>query len=251
MNHKTDISILIVTHNHQDYIEDLILSLKKFNYTNTYFCDAFSTDKTLSILQSNEVNLLKKTVLEGFSKNNNDLIRHFNLDSKYYLLLNPDMFFDEDFIHKLYLEIEANPKIGITTPLLYYPNNNIQTTWKKFPSVFHVLKKRLGLIKSQNEKQLQSEYIDWCLGACMLISNKLLKQNQTLLDERYRLYCEDVDICFEAKQKDLLVKGVKTAKAFHHHNDMNSKSFFSKYNLWNLQSIIKFALKWNIKYYAK
>lgn len=253
MNFKQDISILVVTHNHEDFIGKLINSLEQFNYTNAFFCDANSSDNSLKIIQNSSFsnNLLQKTVLEGFSKNNNDLIRHFNLNSKYYLLVNPDLYFDEDFIFKLYQVMENDNAIGIATPLIYYPNKTIQITWKKFPSVMHVVKKRAGFIKSDDEIQMKSGVIDWCLGACMLISNKLIKNNGTLLDERYRLYCEDVDICFEAKQKKLKVIGVKEAHAYHHLGNKNTKFIFSKYNYWNIKSILKFAFKWNVKYYAR
>jgi N-acetylglucosaminyl-diphospho-decaprenol L-rhamnosyltransferase len=253
VNFKQDISILVVTHNHAEFIEKLIHSLEQFNYTNVFFCDANSSDDSLNIIQNSSFsnNILHKTTLEGFSKNNNDLIRHFRLNSKYYLLLNPDLYFDEDFIFKLYQVIEKDSSTGIVTPLIYYPNKTIQTTWKKYPSVFHVLKKRAGFIKSDEEIQMSSGEIDWCLGACMLISKTLLKNNGTLLDDRYRLYCEDVDICFEAKQKNLKVIGVSEAHAYHHLGNKNTKFIFSKYNFWNIKSIIQFALKWNVKYYAR
>ena len=145
-----DISILIVTHNHSKYLESLINSLIKFEYKNVFFCDAASTDKTPEILMSSpfKKNVLLKQELEGFSKNNNDLIRHFELKSQYYLLLNPDTYFTEDFLKVLYEQIQENPKIGIVAPLLKYPNGDIQVTWKKFPSVINVFKKRLGLLKA-------------------------------------------------------------------------------------------------------
>lgn len=253
MSLKNDISILIVTHNHEDFIGNLITSLEKFEYSNVYICDANSSDNTLEILEKSSFNknILIKNTLESFSKNNNDLIRKFNLKSKYYLLLNPDLFFDQDFIKSLYYKMESDSSIGIATPTIFYPNKNLQVTWKKFPSVAQVIKKRLGFFKTENETQSISDDIDWCLGACMLISSSLLKPNGTLLDERYRLYCEDVDICFEAKQKKLKVKGVKEAYAFHHLNEMSSKKIFSKYNYWNVCSIIKFAVKWNYKYLIK
>ena len=247
---KDQISILIVTHNHCDFIDDLLKSLSKFNYSNTYFCDALSTDGTLEKIMRSpfKKNLLSKTVLEGFSKNNNDLIRYFNLNSKYYLLLNPDTFFNMDFLKNLYNKMESNTNIGISTPILKYPNGNMQVTWKKFPSFFTVLKKRLGVMKTKEETQMKGPNIDWCLGACMLISDKLLKENQTLLDERYRLYCEDIDICFEAHSKNLDVVGVEDCFVFHNLNEKSSKNIFSKYNLWNISSIIKFVFKWNYKY---
>lgn len=250
MSKITDISILVVTHNHADYIQALLNSLENNGYSNVYICDANSSDDTVEILKKSYLknHLLLKNKLEGFSKNNNDLIRHFNLKTKYYLLLNPDLYFENDFIDKLYHEIEKDNSIGIITPQILYPNGKIQTTWKKFPSVLHVIKKRLKMVSSKKEKQLETRNIDWCLGACMLISHVLLKQNNTLLDERFRLYCEDVDICFEAHTKKLKVIGEKSVTAYHHLNELSSKNILSKYNWWNIQSIFKFALKWNFKY---
>ena len=253
MHHKKDISILIVTYNHEDYVYQLIQSLEHFDYKNVFFCDANSSDNTVNIIENSifKDNILKKKRLEGFSKNNNDIIRYFKLETKYYLLLNPDLYFDEDFIISLYEKMESNPLIGIATPIILYPNKTLQKTWKKFPSVWIVIKKRLGITKTDDEDQMNCSNIDWCLGACMMITNKLLKPNGSLLDERYRLYCEDVDICFEAKQKKLLVFGVKDSYAYHHLNEMSSKRIFSKYNYWNISSIVKFAFKWKWRYFVK
>jgi len=252
MRHKTEISILIVTHNHDKFIKKLLDSLDLFDYDNVYICDANSSDHTLSIIQESRYskNLIIKKNLEGFSKNNNDLIKHFKLNTKYFLLLNPDIYFQEDFILKLFNKMEEDDSIGITTPLLLYPNGAIQASWKKFPNFIYVIKKRVGLIKSNEEKQMQTEFIDWCLGACMLIRSKYFLKNQKILDERYRLYCEDIDICFQAKFNNHKVIGVLDAKAYHYLNEKSSK-VLSKYNYWNISSIFKFIFKWNFHYFLK
>ena len=251
MGKEIDISILVVTHNHGDFIQKLLDSLTSFNIKNVYFCDAKSTDNTAEILLNSAYgeSVVVKKELEGFSKNNNDLIRYFNLKTKYFLLLNPDTYFEMDFIEVLYKAIENNPKIAITTPTLKYPDGRLQKTWKHFPNFINVFKKRLGILKALDESQMQGPEIDWCLGACMLISDKLLKENECLLDERYRLYCEDIDICFEAHNKGFKVIAVSDAIVFHHLNETSSKNIFSKYNFWNIKSIIKFTIKWNVKYY--
>lgn len=248
-----DVSILVVTHNHSDFIGKLLASLERFGYSNVFFCEAKSTDGTATILSQSSFaeNVLYKSDLEGFSKNNNDLIRHFNLNSRYYLLLNPDTCFDVDFLRELKCVVQNDPSVAIAAPVLKYPDGRNQVSWKKFPGFITVFKKRMGILKSQKELQMMGPEIDWCLGACMLISNVLLKQNQTLLDERYRLYCEDIDICFEAKQKKLKVLGVNSTYVYHNLNEKSAKHIFSKYNLWNIASILKFILKWNIKYIVK
>lgn len=250
MTQENPISILIVTHNHSEYIDKLLESLIRFDIKNVFFCDAKSTDDTPTKLLSSPFKdkVLLKNTLEGFSKNNNDLIRHYNLKSEYFLLLNPDTFFDINFIEILYDKIKTDNRIGIVAPILKYPDGRLQVTWKAFPNFINVVKKRLGFLKAPQEKQMQGPEIDWCLGACMLISNRLLKPNNNLLDERYRLYCEDIDICFEAQSKNLKVLGLKETYIYHHLNENSSKNILSKYNLWNITSILKFVLKWNINY---
>lgn len=245
-----DVSILVVTHNHSDFIQKLLNSLESFNYTNAYFCDAASKDGTKEILLKSVFaeNLLLKNKLEGFSKNNNDLIRYFELDTPYFLLLNPDTYFDMDFISILLNEICKSKEIGIISPLLKYPNGNIQVTWKRFPSIITVIRKRLGILKATDEFQMPGPLIDWCLGACMLITHDMLGSDKTLLDERYRLYCEDIDICFSARQKKLKVIGSTKAYIYHSLNERSSRNIFSKYNWWNLKSILQFILKWNISF---
>src|SRR5690606_7913028 len=106
----------------------------------------------------------------------------------YFLLLNPDTFFESNFVVDLLAVMEADNSIGIACPILKYPDGRIQTTWKMFPSFANVVKKRLGVMKAEQEFQMKGPIIEWCLGACMLISTKLMKNGQTLLDERYRLY---------------------------------------------------------------
>lgn len=247
------VNILVVTHNHSQYIDSLIESLSKFNIEDVYFCDAKSTDDTLKKLLDSpyKESVLIKDTLESFSKNNNDLIRYFNLNSNYYLLLNPDTYFDENFIETLMRKVKIDPLIGIIAPVLRYPNGELQKTWKKFPNFFTVIKKRIGYLNAVDERQMSGPNIDWCLGACMLINSSLLKKGKTLLDERYRLYCEDIDICFESHQKNLKVIGDNEVYIYHNLNESSSKNIFSKYNLWNISSIIKFILKWNFKYFKK
>ncbi|WP_053976505.1 glycosyltransferase [Mangrovimonas xylaniphaga] len=251
MSFNKDVNVLVVTHNHVEYIQKLIDSLLRIGVDKVFFCDALSTDGTAEILLDSPYasNVLKKDKLESFSRNNNDLIRHFNLDSKCYLLLNPDTYFEEDFISPLYEEMEKNESIGIICPVIKYPSGELQISWKSFPNFRQVILKRTGVLKSKNEKFMEGPNIDWCLGACMLISSRLLKSDKTLLDERYRLYCEDIDICFESHQRGLKVIGFSGAEITHHLNETSAKNIFSKYNLWNISSIVKFILKWNISYF--
>src|SRR5690554_7458384 len=163
-----NVSILIVTHNHGKYLEKLIKSLEQFNYKDVYFCDANSADETIDILKNSifKKNILFKKTLEGFAKNNNDLIRHFNLSSDYYLLLNPDVFFTQDFLLELVKSIRKDKEAASAAHAEYYPDGRLQVTWKKFPGLCKVLKNLLGKMHAIDEKQPEPSQIDREFGSC-------------------------------------------------------------------------------------
>lgn len=252
MNLNDKVAILIVTHNHADTINDLINSLNYIPYTNIYFCDANSTDGTATILKNSryKTETIFKKKLEGFAKNNNDLIRHFKIKANYFLLLNPDTYFNTDFLSPLITHMEKNKGVGIAVPKIMYSTGQLQKSWKKFPKPVSVIKKRLGITSIINEKYINSYETEWALGACLLISNSLLKENNTLLDERYRLYCEDIDICLEAWYRSLKVQALDDCVIYHNLQEKSSKKIFSRYNYWNIQSIIKFIVKWKFSYFT-
>lgn len=245
------VAILIVSHNHGPQLKKLIRSLEKFNIQNVYFCDAASNDNSVAVIEASKykTNLLKKKKLESYSKNNNDLLRAFEINCQYYFLLNPDTYFEEDFLSPLLEIVEKDSSVGIVAPRVTYPDGRFQKNWKKFPNFFQVVQKRLGKRTIADEPILKPGEIDWCLGAAMLIRSNLVKPNWTLLDERYRLYCEDIDICLQAKNMGFQVIGTDKATIFHELGESSSKSIFSKYNYWNISSIFKFIFKWKKAYF--
>ena len=242
---------LIVVHNHRKHLDKLISSLSAQNYKEVYFCDAASSDGSKELLEKSvyKNNLLSKRVLESFSKNNNDLIKHFNLDANYYFVLNPDTFFDMDVIGALIKEARLSKKTAILAPKILNADSTVQKSWKIFPSIGKVVLKRLGLRRTSNEPEIVQGNIAWALGAALLVKKEFIDQRGYLFDERYRLYGEDIDICFAAHVNKWEVKGTNNVLVFHSLNEMSSKKLFSKYNIWNITSIFKFYIKW-AKHYA-
>lgn len=253
-------AILIVTHNHRDYVSKLIDSCKNVKDIPKYICDAASTDGTLEVIE-NETNgrpdffILKKQCLESFSKNNNDLIRTFNLFDYNILLVNPDCFFEEESIRNFLEKSMLIDNLGVSAPELYFPNGTKQITWRKYPSAYNFFYHRLfsPRIFSDNHyvfKELDNSvfHIEWAIGAFLFISRALIaRNNNILLDERYRLYCEDADLCLTAYSYGLSVVGI-AQKGIYHALQEKSSSKLSKYNYWNIVSGLKFMTKWNLKY---
>ncbi|MCY1429112.1 Rhamnosyltransferase WbbL [compost metagenome] len=249
-------AILIVTHNHEKYIENLINSCKEIPEIEKFICDAASKDGTFELLESltrgrNDFHCLRRSELEGFSSNNNYLIKKFSI-RKNILLINPDCYFTRESILRFLAKASHHPQAGVIAPTLTYPDERQQISWRKFPNITSFLKKRFGRTPSPQKNHTIVKItdgvfrIEWALGAFLFLSKSLLCDGK-ILDERYRLYCEDADICFNSHAQGKDVIGIETSGIYHALQE-KSTDVFSKYNYWNASSGLKFLLKWNLRY---
>jgi GT2 family glycosyltransferase len=65
----------------------------------------------------------------------------------------------------------------------------------------------------QDHRELRE--VDWVSGAAMLLRRKALEEIG-LLDERFFMYCEDVDICYRLNRAGWKVYYVPEARVTHH-----------------------------------
>ena len=80
----------------------------------------------------------------------------------------------------------------------------------------------------------------WASGACLLIKCSVFEKLEGL-DERFYLYCEDIDFCKRALAQNIKVHYVEEAKLIHYRRRY-SKGFFTKYFFWHVASVFKYAL---------
>jgi GT2 family glycosyltransferase len=90
---KIDVTIIIVTFNSSQIIENCIKSIIDKTYNLNYqivVVDNKSNDNTIEIIQNNfsDIKIIQNKENLGFGKANNQAILLF--ESKYYFLLNPD-----------------------------------------------------------------------------------------------------------------------------------------------------------------
>jgi GT2 family glycosyltransferase len=209
INSKKDFEVLIVDNDSTDGVLDEIKN--KFN-----------DYKFLKIIPNN-TNL-------GFSKANNLALKNLNKKSDTVLILNPDVILEEDSIYKCYEFLYSKPKIGMVTPLILLPNNEIDidchrafpTIWNAF-CYFTKLERIFGKLLPQVFGRYHMLYkditktheIDACLGAFMLIPREV-GEKVSWFSEEYFLNGEDIDLCFKIK----MIEGYKIyffpkTKVFH------------------------------------
>lgn len=155
------------------------------------------------------VEIMPMPINGGFAYGNNACIRK-NLESatppNYFLLLNPDTLPPPGSIKLLLNFMDEHPQAGIAGSQLVNSHGAIEKSAHTFPSPLNELVKsaRLGALESvlgfrppTHMDQSSAYQCDWVSGACMLVRNRLFA-DIGLMDEKYFLYFEEVDLCRRA-----------------------------------------------------
>ena len=140
----------------------------------------------------------------GFAAGNNIGIK--SLDASYYLLLNSDTLIRKGAIKTLLDTAALNPKAGLISPRLEWPNGKGQESCFRF---HHPLSEFMNAAHTGFIDRLLKHFIvalpvqtqiinpEWTSFACVLIRHEVFQQ-LGLLDEGYFMYFEDAQFCNRA-----------------------------------------------------
>ena len=167
---------------------------------------------------------------------------------------NPDIEVSEGAIAALQRFAEARPRCGIAGPQLRYPDGGWQHSRRSFPTVRGTLVRRTPLRSVLHpERRQRRHYLlderpaepapsDWLLGAFLFLRREMLDQLGGL-DEGYRLYGDDIDLAYRARQAGWERWYVPEAVVIHHHQAVTDRRFLTRRTLWHWRSIARFVRK--------
>jgi len=223
------LSIIIVSYNSISYLKECIDSLYRFRPRFDFeiiVADNASTDGSAELVRKNypSVRLIINEKNLGFSAANNIAIKNSN--SKYLLLINSDCEVFEKSIDNMVIFMEQNIHTGIMGPKIKNTDGSIQLSCRQFPSFFdagmHTILHNIApnnrftrRYKLADVGRNEPFEVDWVSGSCMLIKREALNDTG-LMDERYFMYVEDTDICFQMWKKGWKVIYYPFAQVLHH-----------------------------------
>ena len=194
------ISISIVSHGQGDMVLRLLQSIRDYE-----------TEDDLEIIITE--NLLGESgFLNGFNdrpitKIVNDNIKSYAANhnqafgeatGEYFCILNPDAIIIEPVFQALIENIE-NGRADIVAPLVVDSIGEIQDSYRPLPTPFSILIRIAGLKQSQSNPPLDDPiYPDWLAGIILFMRREIYS-NLNGMDERYRMYFEDVDFSSRAR----------------------------------------------------
>jgi N-acetylglucosaminyl-diphospho-decaprenol L-rhamnosyltransferase len=167
---------------------------------------------------------------------------------------NPDIEVTAGAVAALTAFAEARPRCGIAAPQLRYPDGRWQPSRRSFPTVRGTLVRRTPLRRVMHPEQRQRHHYllderpeepaesDWLLGAFLYLRREMLEELGGL-DEGYRLYGDDIDLAYRAREAGWERWYVPGAVVVHHHQAVTDRRFLTRRTLWHWRSILRFVRK--------
>ena len=227
MADRGSLAIIIVTFNSRDEIDACLDSLightAPFPTTIT-IVDNASTDGTAAHVRRYypAVQVIDSGGNLGFAKANNIGIRATSSD--YVLLLNPDTVAPPGAIQTLVRGLASHQEAAIAGARLLNPRGFPELSWGRAITPWNetaqmlvsrlYLRKLRFVVRRIDRLSRQARAVDWVSGACMVIRRPDLEA-VGLMDERYFMYNEDVDLCVAMKKRGRLTLYIAAAEVVH------------------------------------
>jgi N-acetylglucosaminyl-diphospho-decaprenol L-rhamnosyltransferase len=183
---------------------------------------------------------------------------------KYILILNGDMIVEKDSIEKLLEFIKNDSEAGLVGPQLLNFNKTLQYSCCRYYTPLTIIYRRtflgkLGFAKKHLDRFLMKDFdhksmreVDWLMGSALMTKREAIEK-VGLMDERFKMYFEDVDWCRRFWENGYRVIYYPQSKMYHYHGRGSAdKSVFraliSNRLAW---THISSAIKYFIKYFGK
>jgi N-acetylglucosaminyl-diphospho-decaprenol L-rhamnosyltransferase len=189
---------------------------------------------------------------QGFSANVNRGVAETR--AEFVVIANPDTEPAPDAVRILRDFATDRPGCGIAGPQLRYPDGRWQPSRRRFPTVRGTLARRTPLryltrpFERQRDHYLLDEppaepvQADWMLAAFLLLRREMLDELDGF-DEHFRLYGEDIDLCYRAAKAGWERWYVPQALVTHRYAAEIDRKLLTRHTLWQWRGIARFVRK--------
>jgi N-acetylglucosaminyl-diphospho-decaprenol L-rhamnosyltransferase len=198
------------------------------------------------------VQVLANDEPKGFAANVNQGVAATR--AEYVLTVNPDAVPLEDAIGALRRFMDEHDRCSVAGPRMVYPDGTVQPSRRRFPTVLGTLVRRTPLRLVFDPYRLQRRHYhlgddpaepvraEWMLGGFLLLRRTMLDELGGL-DERFRLYGEDIDLCYRAAKAGWECWYVPEAVVEHAHQALTDRRLLTRRTLWHWRGILRFVRK--------
>jgi GT2 family glycosyltransferase len=236
-----DLSILIVNWNTCDLVVQCLQSLSdtadrivqypneghgltfRSYHAEVIVVDNASTDNSGLVVQQRFTwaRLIENTFNTGFAPANNQAFQQST--GRYVLLLNSDTLVHAKAIETLVEFMDEHPRCGAGGALLLNADGSLQpschpmlTPWREFWRLTFLDRTWRRATYDMKKWSVSSpRRVETIKGACLIVRRDALESSEPLLDERYFMYTEEVDLCYRLTQAGWELYWVPLARVTH------------------------------------
>ena len=169
-------------------------------------------------------------------------------------IVNPDAVPEPGAVAALAGFLAANPRAGVAGPQMRFPDGSWQPSRRRFPTVSGTIVRRtpLRLLLRPMERQTRHYHLDerptepvetdWMLGGFLVLRRTMLDELGGF-DPRFRMYGEDIDLCYRAAKAGWERWYVPGAVVTHAYDRASDRRFLDRRTLWHWGGILRFVRK--------
>jgi N-acetylglucosaminyl-diphospho-decaprenol L-rhamnosyltransferase len=198
------VDVVVVTYNSREQIRGCVEQVLPRPETEIIVVDNASADGTLEVLDGLPVQTIAASENRGFAYGCNVGFRAGN--APFVLLLNPDARIDPGALDRLVQTLETDSRVGAAAPKILHSDGSLDFSLRRFPRLRSTYARAFFLHRISPRADWADEVVrdedayarpsdaEWVSGACMLLRRTVLEELGGL-DERFFMYCEDLDLC--------------------------------------------------------
>ncbi len=186
----------------------------------------------------------------GFGKAHNSVLD--KLDSKYHMVINPDILINSDTVDNLCRFMDSHPEVAIACPKVLNPDGTVQLIAKRRPGLLSLVSRRVHLpfLKKIERDYLMADCdpdvrfpVEFCTGCFFIIRTEVFRKIGGF-DEDYFLYFEDADITMKARKEGLAYYApcARVVHFWHRETAHDKKQFMIQ-----LKSMFIYFKKWGFR----
>jgi N-acetylglucosaminyl-diphospho-decaprenol L-rhamnosyltransferase len=170
------------------------------------------------------------------------------------LVNNPDAVPEPGAVATLAAFVQEHPRAGIVGPQLVDPDGSWQPSRRRFPTVAGTLVRRTPLRRlfpplerqrahyNLDERPAEPVEADWMLGGSLLLRRELLDELGGY-DAGFRMYGEEIDLCYRAAKAGWERWYVPQAVVRHRWDAYTDERFWTRRTLWHWRSVLRYVRK--------
>lgn len=242
----------VTFHTRHNDLSRLIECVMKSTIERLFIIDNSTNDELRDFVKDNPRISYIHSLNLGYGSGHNIAIKKaLEERADYHVVLNPDIYWQDNVIEHLTIFMDENPDCGLVMPKIIYPTGETQFLCKLLPTPIDLIGRRFIPVKSYQESHDYHYELHWTgynkimevpsLSGCFMFMRCSTLKITGGFDERYFMYAEDLDLCRRIGEvsQTIFYPDVSVVHEYEKGSYKNKKLL--KYHI---TSIIKYFNKW-------